>query len=84
MSIEQSIAKALCVEWWGSEDYPHKDDFENLVSRVATALKVAKRSVQHEVIQAAYRPRPMCRDCADNDGLCPKFRRSVRPIRSGA
>lgn len=28
------------------------------------------RNYQHEVIQAAYRPRPMCRDCADRDGTC--------------
>ncbi len=63
-------ARAVCLAWWGSDDYPQKDDFENLVKRVALALKEERRSVQNEVIQAAYRPRPMCRDCADSDGRC--------------
>lgn len=28
-------------------------------------------AIRHEVIQAAYVPSPMCRDCADHDGRCP-------------
>jgi len=35
------------------------------------AVEEAVRAMKHQVIQAAYRPRPMCRDCADNDGVCP-------------
>jgi hypothetical protein len=38
------------------------------------------RSVRHRVIQAAYRPGPMCRDCADHDGRCPADNRLCDPF----
>lgn len=28
-------------------------------------------AIKHDVIQAAFRPEPMCRDCADENGRCP-------------
>lgn len=28
------------------------------------------QALRHRVIEAAYRPSPMCRDCADRDGTC--------------
>lgn len=31
----------------------------------------AMRETQREVIKAAHRPGPFCRDCADEDGVCP-------------
>lgn len=45
------------------------------------ALDVADpRNYQHEVIQAAYRPGPMCRDCADYDGVCPTDGKKCSPF----
>ena len=32
---------------------------------------VVERDLRQTVIDAAYRPKPFCRDCADNDGTCP-------------
>ena len=33
--------------------------------------KAGAEAVRFEVIKAAYRPGPRCRDCADHDGRCP-------------
>lgn len=39
-----------------------------LLARSANAED--SKALRHRVIQAAYKPGPMCRDCADRDGTC--------------
>lgn len=43
---------------------------KNTINAVALYFKDQLSALRHQVIQAAYKPGPMCRDCADRDGTC--------------
>lgn len=46
--------------------------FEAVPVAFARGLEREVCALRHRVIEAAYRPGPMCRDCGDHDGTCPR------------